>query len=343
MVDFYPAGGVPQGYGELLNAARQQLVRMPDGSYVIAPQFGSATNLEELYRGILPSESPPSPLATRRVETVPVDAVGNPIIEQRGEQRRPQMINSGAIRTAPGSQSAGQTQLPPGVRPSAVDEAFALLTQGQPQRMPMQRPFFPSQVDSMGRFNPAPGPIDLLAKTDQSRLPVGQPGLVDPLSAFGPQAENQALAAIAANAGPRLPMAMPASIAAQRQPQVPLPRPRPNVSQPSSPGMIGAPYTIKKGDTLSHIAKRTGTTVSALAAANGISNPNKIYAGQKISLVGMANPPSSSSSSSTSAPRQSSAPARSSSTPAPPPGKPAGYGSKGYSEAGKLLQQQFGF
>lgn len=43
-------------------------------------------------------------------------------------------------------------------------------------------------------------------------------------------------------------------------------------------------YTVKKGDTLSEIAEKYGTTVSKLASLNGISNPNKIYAGQKIRI-----------------------------------------------------------
>lgn len=41
-------------------------------------------------------------------------------------------------------------------------------------------------------------------------------------------------------------------------------------------------YTVKKGDTLSAIAKKYGTTYQTLAKINGISNPNKIQAGQKI-------------------------------------------------------------
>lgn len=41
-------------------------------------------------------------------------------------------------------------------------------------------------------------------------------------------------------------------------------------------------HTIKKGDTLSGIASKYGTTVSKLQSLNGIKNANVIYAGQKI-------------------------------------------------------------
>ena len=44
-------------------------------------------------------------------------------------------------------------------------------------------------------------------------------------------------------------------------------------------------YTVKSGDNLSSIAKKYGTTVSALAAANGIANPNLIYAGQVLKVA----------------------------------------------------------
>lgn len=43
-------------------------------------------------------------------------------------------------------------------------------------------------------------------------------------------------------------------------------------------------YTVKKGDTLSAIAKRFGCTVQDLASLNSITNPNLIYTGQAIKL-----------------------------------------------------------
>ena len=43
-------------------------------------------------------------------------------------------------------------------------------------------------------------------------------------------------------------------------------------------------YTVKKGDTLSAIAKKYGTTVSKLVKDNNIKNANLIYPGQKIAI-----------------------------------------------------------
>lgn len=43
-------------------------------------------------------------------------------------------------------------------------------------------------------------------------------------------------------------------------------------------------YTVKRGDTLSAIAKKYGTTVKAIAAENGIKNKNLIYVGQKLKI-----------------------------------------------------------
>jgi putative chitinase len=45
-------------------------------------------------------------------------------------------------------------------------------------------------------------------------------------------------------------------------------------------------YTVQPGDTLSGIAARHGSTVSAIAQANGISNPDFIQVGQRLSIPG---------------------------------------------------------
>lgn len=49
-------------------------------------------------------------------------------------------------------------------------------------------------------------------------------------------------------------------------------------------------YTIKKGDNLSAIAKRYGTTVAALAKANNIKNANLIIAGKTLKVPNAEGP-----------------------------------------------------
>ena len=44
-------------------------------------------------------------------------------------------------------------------------------------------------------------------------------------------------------------------------------------------------YTVKRGDTLSAIAQKYGTTVKKIAADNNISNVNLIYVGQKLKIM----------------------------------------------------------
>lgn len=45
-------------------------------------------------------------------------------------------------------------------------------------------------------------------------------------------------------------------------------------------------YTVQSGDTLSEIAQRFNTTYQAIAQKNGISNPNRIYPGQRLVISG---------------------------------------------------------
>jgi lipoprotein-anchoring transpeptidase ErfK/SrfK len=51
---------------------------------------------------------------------------------------------------------------------------------------------------------------------------------------------------------------------------------------------VGSVYVVRSGDTLASIAARYGTSVSALMAANGIRNPNRIYVGQRLYVKGRA-------------------------------------------------------
>ena len=59
-----------------------------------------------------------------------------------------------------------------------------------------------------------------------------------------------------------------------------------NYKEPSSES--GSTYTVKKGDTLSAIAKKYGTTVAKLVKDNNIKNPNLIHPGQKLNVSGSA-------------------------------------------------------
>lgn len=43
-------------------------------------------------------------------------------------------------------------------------------------------------------------------------------------------------------------------------------------------------YTVQKGDTLSAIAKKNGTTVDEIVSKNGIQNANKISIGQNLTI-----------------------------------------------------------
>ncbi|BAM46363.1 M23 family metallopeptidase [Amphibacillus xylanus] len=57
---------------------------------------------------------------------------------------------------------------------------------------------------------------------------------------------------------------------------------------PAKKPSVGSTYTVKKGDTLSAIAKKYGTTVAKLVKDNNIKNPNLIHPGQKLNVSGSA-------------------------------------------------------
>lgn len=71
--------------------------------------------------------------------------------------------------------------------------------------------------------------------------------------------------------------------AADPKPNTPAPTPAANKTEETV-------YVVQKGDTLSGIAKRYGTTYQKLAEYNGIANPNIINIGQKIRIPGTGTP-----------------------------------------------------
>jgi LysM repeat protein len=64
------------------------------------------------------------------------------------------------------------------------------------------------------------------------------------------------------------------------------------VASPQSSGYTCTAYhTVKVGETLNSISRYYGVSVQALMAANGIANPNVIYAGQTLCIPGSTPPP----------------------------------------------------
>jgi LysM repeat protein len=63
-------------------------------------------------------------------------------------------------------------------------------------------------------------------------------------------------------------------------------------SQP--PPSSGRVYTVRYGDTLYSIARHFGASAQAIMRANGLANPNRIYAGQRLIIPsGGGTPPPS--------------------------------------------------
>ena len=63
----------------------------------------------------------------------------------------------------------------------------------------------------------------------------------------------------------------------------------PGPAQPT--GTSSTYYVVQPGDTLYSIARRFGTTVWAIARANGIANPNSIRRGQRLIIPGRSTTP----------------------------------------------------
>lgn len=80
----------------------------------------------------------------------------------------------------------------------------------------------------------------------------------------------------------------------------PAPEPKPAPAPAPAPAPSGyQTYTVVKGDTLSGIAAKYGTTYQKIAADNGIANPNLIFPGQVLKIYGAGGGGGSSSSAKT--------------------------------------------
>lgn len=294
------ADNLPTGYSDLLNWAAQNLVRQPDGSYTQAPVYSQPTTLNDIYAGIFGSGSaqPSSGLISHSVNTVPVDAWGNPV------NLSPSPSTSGVTNTTGGQ--AGTAQMA-ATRPAVVDELYGLMGSAQPATgsAAMQPQQTYTLADLMGGSQATQSPISyintpgqpnntMLAGKDQAQLAPGTGLSWDPEGTGRliqtplprPRPPTNAPLQITVNGGsapPTMaygsPPAMPPAVSAINAATVPMPRPRPN-TPPS-----GAPmYQIRSGDTLGALAKRFGTTIAQLANANGIADPNRIRAGASLNL-----------------------------------------------------------
>ena len=89
------------------------------------------------------------------------------------------------------------------------------------------------------------------------------------------------------------PVVMPPS-ASSSTPVMVMPAPQPDLKPAPAPAPLtleqagGIAYTVKNGDSLSSIAYRHGVSAREIAELNGITNPNKIHAGQKLVLPAYA-------------------------------------------------------
>jgi len=66
----------------------------------------------------------------------------------------------------------------------------------------------------------------------------------------------------------------------------PVPATKAPSNNPTPVPSTGGTYVVQRGDTLSRVASRFGTTVAALAQLNGIVNPSLIFVGQVLKLPG---------------------------------------------------------
>ena len=135
-----------------------------------------------------------------------------------------------------------------------------------------------------------------------SALPAAPSGTVQrsamaPVSMSGGQSGRSSLPPLSPSAsdapmGSRSAALPPVSSQSQQQPVQVASLPKPAPSLPSTPkaSARGGNYTVESGDTLSSVARKTGSSVDSIKAANGLSDGN-IRIGQTLVVPGAGSKP----------------------------------------------------
>lgn len=120
--------------------------------------------------------------------------------------------------------------------------------------------------------NPAPAPQPDPAKPETTKPETTEPAPAKPETpAPAPQPEKPAKPET------------PAPVPQPEKPETPVVKPQPEPTKPA-PAPAADVYIVQKGDNLTSIAEKHGTTWRVLQKLNHIKNPNMIYPGQKIKL-----------------------------------------------------------
>jgi len=88
-----------------------------------------------------------------------------------------------------------------------------------------------------------------------------------------------------------IPSPTPTTAPATAVPTTPAPTTLPPTAVPLSTGQTT--HVVQRGENLFRIALRYGTTVQAIASANGIANPARIYVGQRLVIPSSGTQPPS--------------------------------------------------
>jgi LysM repeat protein len=119
------------------------------------------------------------------------------------------------------------------------------------------------------------------AQTQQAESPSGSGATSQPgetvVSAFTQVPQQPVVSAGTAVPEPGTPVVAATPVATS------MPAPT-SAAQPGQPASGYITHVVQPGETLNSIAARYGTTVQAISQANNITNPNQIYAGQKLKI-----------------------------------------------------------